>query len=452
LCKLNRKKVLLASFFLVSLLIGCIPASFAKTPPTILLETKDDATLNENPVTKDWTFIMYHDADNDLGRYAIADLQEMVQGRAAMPSGVSVNIVVLYDTYGAYPQSYYIDKDGAYLIHDYANDNPPNELDMGNPKTLDNFLNDWVFKYYPATHYVLNMWDHGDDFLGSCKDYHGDTVPVDGHSFLLHKDLVQVIHDNFPGKLDVLSFDACIESMMEVAYYYKDVAKYLVVAEDYVTYWGFPYDAILSDFGKASTKDAPTISHIFVDDFMAAYLKPNGNGGGGYVMAFPTFSAIDLSQTDSIITDLNTIASELSGNVAAYKGAISSARAKAILNMPITGWDADIDFYTFIDKVATTTHNQNINAAVNSIKLNWGNFIYTKCSDQYATKSAYGLGIYFPPSRGFLIHNTMTDAAYYFGTDKTGVFNVPLVNTQWGHFLRSFFDYWDSPVTPCYAD
>jgi hypothetical protein len=421
---LNHAKALLAIFFTANLLAGCVPASFAKTPPTIPLESLGQAT----PYTDGkWTIIQYHDADNDLGIYAYADLQEMM----AVGSNGGVNIVVLYDTYAGPAASYYITNGGAYKISDYG------EVDMGDPDVLAAFILE-AMTNYPAEHCLLNIWDHGDDFLGSCRDYHTGPGQEEGeHGFLYHTELLSAIGSNH---FDILAFDACIESMVEVAYDYRTKADYLVASEDYVPYWGFPYDAILSDLETNPTADAGWVSSMIVNDYMEEYLKPNGNGGGGYVMAFPTLSAVDLSQTDSFVDELNIVAAHLTSDIKTYKGAISSVRGKSMLNMPIYGWDADIDLYTFIDEISSRTQDEEMKTAAENIKTYWTGttpFIYARYSDQYAAKSAHGMGIYFPASRGSLIHNTITDAEYYFGG------KVPFSSdTNWGEFLRTYFDYW----------
>jgi hypothetical protein len=429
-----NRKVAPTILILVILLLGCIPISSARHYVSIPLKTSEKAAPNTEGV---WTIMTYLDGDNDLGKYAYDDLQEMM----SVGSTKDVNIVVLYDTYDQSANSSLIVQNGAKLIKEYG------EVDMGNAQTLYTFIED-TMNMYPADHYLLNIWDHGDDFLGACKDFHGTTVPVGGHSFLEHKDLVPVL-DLFKntkvGKLDVLTFDACIESMIEVAYDYKDAANYLVVSEDYVTYWGFPYNTILADLVANPTMEAQELSRIFVNYYMNEYLKDNGTGGGGYTMAFVAMTAINLSKPGYIndfVRNLGVITGYLSTNMKANKNIISSARAHAVMNYPITGWDADIDLYTFIAEIDSKIHDTGVHEAAKFIKDSFGDnvdaFIFSRSSHQYDVKSSHGLGIYFPTSRGSLIHNTMTDAAYYFGG------NVPFASatSNWGTFLRTYFDYW----------
>jgi hypothetical protein len=98
------------------------------------------------------------------------------------------------------------------------------------------------------------------------------------------------------------------------------------------------------------------------------------------------------------------------------------------------GWDADIDLYTFVDIVGVIDGGSAYKQAVMDIKSAWlGDepFIYTHCSHQYSVKSAHGLGVYFPQSRGCILHNDLNDPSYYFAETTSG-FNVPFAGTGWG--------------------
>jgi hypothetical protein len=392
--------------------------------PSIPLTSIGTAPTFPNDVKK-WTFIQYHDADNDLGVYAYDDLVEMMK----VGSSNLVNVVVLYDTFNEGATSYYLTSDGANKIRDWG------EVDMGDPEVLGTFLTETMANY-PAENYILNVWDHGDDFLGSCRDYHVGPGPELGErGFLYQSELLQALDGR---KVSVLAFDACIQSMIEVAYDFRYSASYLIASEDYVPYHGFPYDAWLGKLVANPDMGSAEFSRIAVDEYMEEYLKPNGCGGGGYVEAFPTISAIRLNDIDGLVNSLNEFTGALSSDLRANKGIISSARAKSTLNMPIYGWDADVDLYTFVDEVSSKSMINEVISASQGIKSYWTGsdpFIYTSCSHQYSVKSAHGLGVYFPASLGSLEHNTMTDAEYYFSG------SVPFAGTGWGAFLRAYFGF-----------
>ena len=102
------------------------------------------------------------------------------------------------------------------------------------------------------------IWDHGDDFLGSCKDFHGPGIEEGTYDFLHHIELaaaLEVVNGPESVHISVLAFDACICSMIEVAYQYQYLADYLVAAQDYENYWSFPYDDILRDLQEKLVKN-----------------------------------------------------------------------------------------------------------------------------------------------------------------------------------------------------
>ena len=431
-------KIISTAFLLTILLTASIPLSFAKVFPSIPLEELGTKSTRENQ--KKWTIIQYNDADNELGVYARDDIREMM----AVGSDSNVNMVVLYDTWAEGAAPYYIVKGGAFRILD---PDLNGELNMGSQQTVVDLL-EMVLEMFPAENYALVIWDHGDDFLGSCKDFHAPDIEEGTYDFLNHSELAAALDDVYERtslRISVLAFDACICSMIEVAYDYHDLALYLVAAQDYENYWSFPYDDILQDLSQALSdidvgEMAPmALSHLFVDDFMAEYLMPNGCARDG---AFPAFTVVDLSQTDEFVDDLNIVTEVLTGNVQKYKGIIDRARGKANTGQPMRGWDADIDLYTFVDIVGVIDGGSAYKQAVMDIKSAWiGDepFIYTRCSHQYSVKSAHGLGVYFPQSRGCILHNDLNDPSYYFGETASG-FNVPFAGTGWGDFLRVYFD------------
>ncbi len=259
-----RLKALGAILLTTLMLAGFAPMANAKPWPSIPLNPlPGDAPDYSDPlVVKDWTFVFYLDADNNLGTYAYDDLVEMMQ----VGSSDDVNVVVLYDTYADVARSYYIVHNGAYLIEDYE------EVDMGSSDTLSQFLNDVILRY-PSDHILLDIWDHGDDFRGACKDYHtGD--PAEPVGFLYHTEILEALSEIGDHRVDILAFDACIEGMIEVAYYYQGKVDYLIGSEDYVPYHGFPYDTLLSDLEHYPTPTSLTTPEpgeyytIVVDDYM----------------------------------------------------------------------------------------------------------------------------------------------------------------------------------------
>ena len=79
---------------------------------------------------------------------------------------------------------------------------------MGNPATLTDFIQ-WAVTNYPANHYLLDLWDHGDGIGGVCEDESSESI-------LSLSDVRQAI-TRAGTHMDVIGFDACLMAMAETA-------------------------------------------------------------------------------------------------------------------------------------------------------------------------------------------------------------------------------------------
>jgi hypothetical protein len=137
--------------------------------------------------TPDWTVMVYMNGDNDLEKYAVRDFLEMarVQGNNGQ-----VNMVVQFDRRSGYDNRYgdwtdtrrfLIKKD---MTPTPANSlmseqiGPNNEVNMGDGQVLRDFVV-WARATYPAKHYMLVLWDHGDGWrLLNTVKLKGDTATL----------------------------------------------------------------------------------------------------------------------------------------------------------------------------------------------------------------------------------------------------------------------------------
>lgn len=100
--------------------------------------------------------------------------------------------------------------------------------DMSDKRTLKDFIIAGRTRY-PAEHYMLMIKDHGGGWRGACIDDQNGA-----HRMMSLPELREAL-DTFD--FDIISFDACLMSMVEVAYELRHNAKYLV-ASQFVTYAG----------------------------------------------------------------------------------------------------------------------------------------------------------------------------------------------------------------------
>jgi hypothetical protein len=142
------------------LAITLIFSLFTVSTPVVAAEEQSEPQENREPVTENWTFMVYMAADNNLDPVAMEDLNEMeVAGSTA-----DVNIIVLQDRYGNdNTQLYRVTKEATpstEIVSTPLTGPFGTETNMGDPATLISFV-EWTITNYPASHYSLIMWDHG---------------------------------------------------------------------------------------------------------------------------------------------------------------------------------------------------------------------------------------------------------------------------------------------------
>ncbi len=213
----------------------------------------------------DWTYMVYLDGDDDLEYNALLDMQEM----NSVLGNDTVAVVVQFDRHPEYVSTepdwsstrrYFLDEKD-YRFKNYG------ELNMGHPGTLVSFVR-WAQLWYPAHHYALVLWDHGDGWTkrtlsGSSLSYQNNPFPElpPGREEIVEtfKDIIidetnndrlyswelRSVFANIP-KLDVLCMDACLMAMVENVYQFRFGADYIVASQEVEPGVGYPYQDILS--------------------------------------------------------------------------------------------------------------------------------------------------------------------------------------------------------------
>ncbi len=99
---------------------------------------------------------------------------------------------------------------------------------MGDPNTLADFIN-WAIATYPAQHYALTLWDHGDGLNGAIFD------EDNGFGFMDNLTVMEM-RSGPAGRAGrswtSCDFTACDMGLLEVAYQVRNEASYMVASED----------------------------------------------------------------------------------------------------------------------------------------------------------------------------------------------------------------------------
>lgn len=133
------------------------------------------------------------------------------------------------------------------------------EDDMGRKETLEDFLI-WGAQEYPADNLVVILGGHGAGWMGFSFDQRTQSkisIPDLGKALAKLKDIRGK-------KTDLVVFDACLMSMVEVASELAPAVKFMAAAMDKLPddVW-IPYDVALAEFSSSGTIRPEIIGSIF---------------------------------------------------------------------------------------------------------------------------------------------------------------------------------------------
>ena len=286
---------------------------------------------------KNWTFIVYMAADNDLRAFAANNIKQM----ASIGSNQHINIVIHLDIRlngnKKITRRYYIEKNK--LTH--MNQEPETQrMDSGDPATLISCC-EWAINQFPAQNYALILWNHGTGIIdprtakiinpAELFSFNPNTnrLELDRSvgflDFLYCADLDQrgICWDNTTGnfltnqnldtalnticsnilkkKFSLIGFDACLMSMVEVAHYIKKYADVMVGSQEVELGTGWNYAYALHPFLSGPLDATQFASHI-----VGAYKSSYSNMTNDF-----TQSAIDLKQAHAIEQNVDNVAALL---------------------------------------------------------------------------------------------------------------------------------------------
>ncbi len=257
-----------------------------------------------------WTIMVYM-TSSDLDQFAFRDINELEQAVASLPG--SVNVAILWDQSAA-TQFFPTGNDaqaawstvGRGFIRPDRNDAKIassfelfGELNTGNATTLTNFIN-WAAGEAPAEHYAFVSWDHGAGIFGSNFD-NSDNVLTDN---LRISEFVSGIRAAVVPRFDVVAFDACLMSMIEVGYNLRSVAEVLVGSQEVVGADGYNYRTAFSNLLNAP---GLTNGEQLASNIVNSYAQEYAGSASGWdtQSALRTASLEGLAVALRLLTDLS---------------------------------------------------------------------------------------------------------------------------------------------------
>ncbi|MEM3913211.1 MAG: clostripain-related cysteine peptidase [Desulfurococcaceae archaeon] len=329
-----------------------------------------------------WTFMVYMVADNNLDPYAYLDFLEM----ESVGSTSDVNIIVLADLIHVNGTvMYYVEKNGSTVI--WGNWSNEYELNMGDPRTLVWFINEAASRY-PAQHYALILWDHGDSWNGFGWD---ET----NNDYLTVEEIKEAL-SNINIKIDLLGFDACLMASIEVAYTLSLTGNVdvMIASEEYVPAYGWPYDKILSKLVENPNMTPEELAKVIVNEYIESYSK----GSQGFA-PYATMSAINMNKIGEIVSHLGDLSRYLLDNISIYKSFVKAASQfseRFWFGMWRQGPYIDLkDFLLNLLKL-----RPDLESYIKPVLNEWSNLVIAVNSTRgMHAKNVYGLTIYFPRNR-----------------------------------------------------
>ena len=280
-----------------------------------------------------WTFMVYMEAANDLEIFAPRNLRQMQQ----IGSNENVNIIAQHNVYEKNTYSsrtFLIEKGERKLLKERHFSSDTGE------ENLVNFCCDTI-NTYTADHYALILWNHGtgvlepilrnalsstdlfsltnsSDFFekenkgftplqtssknSTQQKYKGICFNDASGKFLTEKHLCRALKTICATslqnkKLDLIGFDACLMSMIEIATAIEPFAKTMVASQDVERGTGWNYYYVLFPFSFTSLTPPDLGKHI-VNAYKKTYQK----------IADFTLSCILLEKVQKLISNISHVA------------------------------------------------------------------------------------------------------------------------------------------------
>lgn len=258
---------------------------------------------------------------------------------------------------------------------------------MTDPNSLTNFLN-YGHDKFKASKYSLILWDHGG---GPIYGYGVDENYVG--SLTLAKLKQGLSNSKFNGKkLEMIGFDACLMSSVEVADVLSDYANYMLASQEVEPGFGWDYSFLSNVTSKASTVDMG----MSIVDYYGNFYKKSSDVKG------VTLSLLDLSKVNDVESKLNDLFKDVDDNLTIDYSTVSRTRnsAKSFGKVSVnTPYDL-VDLYDLVDKMPSK-----YSAKIDSLQSVLDEFVVHQTTD---LKSAYGVSIYFPYENKQYINEMIT--------------------------------------------
>ena len=399
-----------------------------------------------------WTVMVYLAGDNNLDSAGVADLAEM----KAVGSGDHISVVAQFDRAGSSRvTNRYVLRRGTTLEEDVVT--ALGETNTGDPAVLRDFVT-WAITNHPADHYMLVIWNHGagwDDSNLYAGDYFGGAAPPivrkgvlvmrgasrdaareparmgtvravakrarravfsstvrsmvssraiafddQAKDFLDSIELKRVLADirrTLKRKVDILGFDACLMSMVEVAYQIRNSVSVTCGSEEEEPNEGWPYDTILKALAARPSMAPRELAATVVKKYLASYQPDDG----------VTLAATDLAPMGALADAVNALGGVLAALLkdAGARDAIMAVRAQVQDYSP--PYDQYCDLADLCDLLAHRVQHPRLGPACDKIRAALKKVVIAAGAKGAGVAHSRGISIYFPKNSVCRLYATL---------------------------------------------
>jgi hypothetical protein len=224
-------------------------------------------------------------------------------------------------------------------------------------------------------------------------------------------------------KIDILGFDACLMSMLEVGYQIRGSAAYTVGSQEEEPNDGWPYDRILTALAKNPAMSPAELSRVTVTQYLASYGARSG----------VTFSATDLGRIDAVAAAVNTLGGALAKAMATNAQVFTALQAVRNGVQEYTSpYDDYVDLIDLCDGLTKLVGVAQVATACAAVKAAAAGMILQSGFKGATMAHSHGASIYFPKKKVCGLYRTLDFAKKNAWAKFINAYVAALAGRAWG--------------------
>jgi len=331
---------------------------------------------------KEWTFLIYLNGNNSLDSFGTDNMKAM----ETVGSTDTVNVVVQWASESAgNTRRILVQKssDPSTVTSPVVQMMPV--VDMGDAKTMVDFVQ-WGVQNYPAKHYFLDVWNHGNGWheLGNkrtIRDISWDDISGNHITTAQFGQAAGQIAQIIGHKIDLVGTDACLMAMVEVTGELADSTLAFVGSQEVEPGLGWPYDTFLADWAKKPAATNLEIGAMLSKDYVASYQGQED----------ATLSVMDLTHQKDMEAAISGLATKLKALSSGDQTSVKTA-TQGVVHF----YDADYaDLGDLISKMGSSGVSSLSSDDFRGVQTAMQSFVTTN-NDTTSFANAKGVSIWWP--------------------------------------------------------